>query len=51
MSKAFADAQADFDADQEAGIRGGRVARDTSGMSRLDRAVSRVPIGVTASGS
>jgi len=50
MSKAFADAQADFDADQEAGIRGGRVARDTSGMSRLDRAVSRVPIGVTARG-
>ena len=50
MGKAFTDAQADFDADQKAGIRGGRVARDISGMSRLDRAVSRVPIGVTARG-
>ena len=50
MGKAFTDAQADFDADQKAGIRGGRVARDTSGMSRLDRAVSRVPLGVTARG-
>ena len=50
---AFADAESDFRGDEKSGVRGGRVARvarDTSGMSRLDRAVSRVPVGVTARG-